>query len=395
MRTNTSSPSIAIIYDRVNTTYGGAENVLQSLHHLFPTAPIFTSVYDKAKATWANAMVVNPSFLQNFPGAIHNHREYVGLMPLAFENLDLDAFDIIISVTSAEAKGVLTKPHQLHICYLLTPTRYLWSHEKEYRQGFLAEVIKKPIFTYLKWWDVAAAKRPDVIIPISSTVAKRCQKYYSRETQAVIYPPVELTADTTEAQELPAPLKSAGFTSGEYYLVVARLVGYKRIDLAIQACAELGRNLVIIGEGPERASLEKMAANLAEKHGKLTQTRTLFLQAVQCTVLTAYYKNCRAFLAPGEEDFGIAALEAHLFGKPAILHKQSGAAEISPEGFSSVQLEEQSSEAVKNAMVTTEQHHWQPEKIRQHIAKYRTEEFEKTFAQQVNALWKSWKGQYV
>jgi len=378
----TYSPSIAIIYDRVNTTFGGAENVLQSLHHLYPTAPIFTSVYDAKKATWAKSMVVQPSFLQGFPGAKKHHREYVGLMPIAFEELDLDTFDIVISVTSAEAKGVLTKSHQLHVCYLLTPTRYLWSHADEYRQNPIIEFVKKPIFAYMRWWDLAAAQRPDFFIPISNAVAERCRNYYQRPTQEPIYPPVELQDDgeTTFTPELQ-----------DYYLVVARLVSYKKIDLAIKSCIKLNRNLLIIGEGPERKKLQKLAADLVSSTG--SQAKIQFLQAVQSRDLTAYYKNCWAFLAPGEEDFGIAALESHLFGKPAVLHYKSGAAEISPNGVSSTHLVEQSVDALVSAMETTEQHVWQPDRIRQQVAKYRTSAFEKMFDDRIRSLWRSFNQQ--
>lgn len=369
-------PAIAIVYDRVNTTFGGAERVLERLHHLYPRAPIFTSVYDKEKASWAAAMTVIPSFLQTFPGAVHHHREYVGLMPLAFETINLDTYDIVISVTSAEAKGVITKADQLHICYLLTPTRYLWSHEAEYTQHPLIELVKRPIFTYLKWWDRAAALRPDNYIPISKTVAARCSQFYQRTPEAVIYPPVELienASDSTDISEVP---------TDDYYLVVARLVGYKRIDLAISACAQAKKKLIIIGDGPERVRLQKLASELG------AQATTTFLQAVQSTVLTAYYKNCRAFLAPGVEDFGIAALEAHLFGKPSVLHHESGAAEISSEGIASVHIREQTVSAVQDAIKTIEQQHWDAKRIKAVVAQHSAKQFEEQFAEHVETLWK-------
>lgn len=386
------SPKVALVYDRVNTPYGGAENVLQSLHHLFPDAPLFTSVYDSDRVGWAKSFQVVPSFVQQLPRAKTHHREYVGLMPLAFESFELDQYDLIISVTSAEAKGVLTKPHQLHLCYLLTPTRYLWSHEAEYQQSGVLELIQRPLFRYLKWWDQAAAKRPDIYIPISQLVAERCQTYYQRPTEPVIYPPVDFPVDAGETDELPPPLKAANITANDYYLVVARLVGYKKIDLAIAACAELGRNLVIIGDGPELTRLEQLSQR---SQLRSSQAKTLFLHAVQSNQLTAYYKNCRAFLAPGEEDFGIAALETHLFGKPAILHPRSGAAEVSPDGVSSTHLVDQSLDAVKHAIEITEQRRWSASAIKAQVAQYRTAAFEQQFGDRVKTLWSNFYQQLV
>lgn len=375
---NTRPPKVAIVYDRVNTRFGGAENVLQCLHNVYPDAPLFTSVYDEEKAVWAKSFVVKPTFLQSFPFARTHHRQYVAAMPLAFESLQLDEFDIVISVTSAEAKGVLTKPHQLHVCYLLTPTRYLWSHSDEYQQGLL-EIIKQPIFAYLKWWDLPAAKRPDVLIPISERVAERCTQYYHRQTEAVIYPPVQLAQTEHNTADFPQDLRNEGIE--EYYLVVSRLVGYKKIDQAIRACQKLGRNLVIIGDGPDREKLQDLVGSQS------SQARILFLKSVQSDLLTAYYKNCRAFLAPGEEDFGIAALESHLFGKPAVLHQKSGSAEISQNGVASIHVSSSETEHVVQAIEKVEQQKWDSSKIQKIVAQYNNETFEKTFASRIDEVW--------
>ncbi len=395
MPKHSSPPQIALVYDRVNTPFGGAENVLQSLHRLFPDAPLFTSVYDKERAVWAESFEVQPSFLQYLPGAKKYHRQYVGLMPLAFEAHNLKEFDIVISITSAEAKGVLTGPNQLHICYLLTPTRYLWSHRDEYSQGVL-DLIKEPIFRYLRWWDVAAAKRPDVIIPISKRVAERCAKYYHLTPSKELYPPVEIQAPQEE-QSLPEPLSKDGFQKNEYYLIVSRFVPYKKIDLAIQACLELGKDLVVIGDGPDQKRLRQLALQYP------SQAKIKFLHAVQSKDLTAYYKNCRAFLAPGEEDFGIAALEAHLFGKPAVIHAKSGSAEISPTGVSSVQINEYTVRALKKAMDEIEHRQWNEATIQKQVNAYNTQAFESQFRQRVERLWLNFarelhmpeKGSYV
>ena len=197
------SPRIALVYDRVNTPYGGAEKVLLALHQAFPQAPLFTSVFHP-RAVWAKIFKIKTSFLQKVPFANQLHRFFVPLMPLAFESLDLSMYDIIISVTSAEAKGIITRPNQLHVCYMLTPTRYLYSHRAHYEQTHwpfkipLLNFFSRKLFDYLTWWDQVAAQRPDVIIPISGLVKKRIEKYYQRAVSDVIYPPVDLNEQKTK-----------------------------------------------------------------------------------------------------------------------------------------------------------------------------------------------------
>lgn len=375
-------PQIALVYDRVNTPYGGAEHVLEALHELFPEAPLFTSVYDPTRAQWAKAFHVTPSWVQRLPFAKRFHRHYVGCMPLAFESFDLDDYEIVISVTSAEAKGILTKPHQLHLCYLLTPTRYLWSHPDEYRQSRLFELIKRPIFTYLKWWDRAAALRPDVYLPISKLVAQRCLLYYKREARPALYPPVEQPKTPMTSLALPDELVDAQIEAG-YYLVVARLVGYKKVERAVQACAQLRRPLVIIGDGPEYSRTASLISTLG------TQAKMKLIRSVQSTGLAAYYKNCFAFLAPGEEDFGIAPLEANTYGKPCMLHHKSGAAEISEHAVASIHIHESSIEAVKAGIRQLEQHHWDSKRIAQTALQYNTKHFQKRFRAQVLQEWEA------
>ncbi len=368
-----STPRIALTYDRVNTLHGGAENVLLALHDIFPDAPLYTSVYNPETAPWAKVFTVIPSFLQHIPFAKNRHRLFAVLMPLAFESFDLSAFDIVISITSAEAKGVLTKPNQLHVCYLLTPTRYLWSHTQEYEQDPFSGWLRKKVFQYLRWWDTAAALRPDFYIPISRLVAERCERYYHRPTEAVIYP--------TVAQQHSAPAKIS-LPFKEYYLIVSRLVPYKRIDLAIQACQKLGRNLIIIGQGPDQSRLEEIA-----KSGGST-SRTIFLQAVQTDEVIAYYTSCRAFLAPAEEDFGMTVLEAQVAGKPVIVYQKSGSAEVMKENETGVLFSEQTEASLSAAMQKSEKIPWNSSTISQFANVYTKEKFQLQFRQKIEELWK-------
>jgi len=160
---------VALVYDRVNK-WGGAERVLLALHELFPDAPLYTSVYNKDKTKWAKVFDIRTSFLQEFPFAKEAHELYPLLMPAAFESFNFDEFDLVISITSEAAKGIITKPHTRHICYCLTPTRYLWSGYKEYFQNGLSKILSLPAITYLRHWDRVASTRPDAYIAISHEV---------------------------------------------------------------------------------------------------------------------------------------------------------------------------------------------------------------------------------
>ena len=181
---------VALVYDRVNK-WGGAERVLLALHKLFPDAPLYTSVYNPKTAPWAEVFDVRTSFLQQFPYAQSNHELYAPLMPLAFESFLFDQYELVISLTSEAAKGILTKPKTMHLCYCLTPTRYLWSAHKEYFKDKKSRVLARPFISYLRTWDVVASQRPDVYIAISKEIQGRINKYYGRES-TVVYPPVEL-----------------------------------------------------------------------------------------------------------------------------------------------------------------------------------------------------------
>lgn len=179
---------VAIVYDRVNK-WGGAERVLLTLHEMFPSAPLYTSVYNPNSAAWAKVFPkIYTSFLQNFPLAKSSHELYAVLMPLAFESFDFDKYDLVVSVTSEAAKGIITKPGTKHICYMLTPTRYLWSGYEVYFKNPILKFISKPVINYLRSWDKVAASRPDEIIAISTEVQKRIKKYYNRESK-IIFPP--------------------------------------------------------------------------------------------------------------------------------------------------------------------------------------------------------------
>ena len=298
---------VALVYDRVNK-WGGAERVIVALRKMFPDSVLYTSVYKKDKASWAKKIPIVPSFLQKIPFASSYHEALAVFMPLAFESFSFDQFDLVISVTSESAKGILTKPGTRHICICLTPTRYLWSGYEEYFENKLLRLVSFPVVFYLRFWDKIAAFRPDTMIAISENVSHRIKKYYGLSS-AVIYPPLMIKN-----------FKYAPY-DGKYFLVVSRLVPYKRIDIAIKAANKLKLKLKIIGAGSELERLQEMAGPTIEFMGSVTDD-----------ALKQYYAGARALIFPGIEDFGLTMVEANAAGKPVIAFRSGGAQEIIVEG---------------------------------------------------------------
>lgn len=344
--------NVALVYDRVNK-WGGAERVLLALHKLWPKAPLYTAVYDPIRAPWADVFDVRPSFLQKIPGATRLHESLPGLTPLAFESFRFDAYDVVVSVTSAEAKDILTKPHTTHICYCLTPTRYLWSGFEHYKKrpglGRLsvgASLGLKILGPTLREWDGIAASRPDHYIAISERVKNRIARYYRRDTAAVVHPPVDL-------RRFALRVRRADGKDG-YFLTVSRLVSYKRIDVLIEAFNRLGLPLVIIGDGHQKHELMRMAKShirFVDRH--LTDSE-----------LVRYYEGCRAFVYAADEDFGLAVAEAQAMGIPVIAYRDSGVAEIVKDGVTGVLFSKQSPESLATAVGTFERMTFSPRACR-------------------------------
>ncbi|MDD5600058.1 MAG: glycosyltransferase, partial [Victivallaceae bacterium] len=300
--------NVALVYDRINK-WGGAERVLLALHELFPDAPLYTAVYDPVSAPWAHVFEIHPSFLQSFPFARHHHEYFSWLTPLAFESFNFDSYDLVISVTSADAKGIITKPGTRHLCYCLTPTRYLWSHHDVYFQNSFFQFISKPMVRYLQKWDKVACSRPDSYIAISKTVQTRIQKYYKRDSK-VIYPPAKIIKKTV------CPEVKRKSLPDIFFLVVSRLVPYKKVDLAIRSCNKLQLPLVVVGTGSEEKRLKSLAGPTIQFKKNLTDEE-----------LAWYYQHCTALIMPQEEDFGLSGVEAQSFGKQVIAYAKGGATE--------------------------------------------------------------------
>jgi len=357
----------ALVYDRVNK-WGGAERVLLALHRLFPEAPLYTSVYDSQGAPWAKDFKVIPSFLQNFPFAKKNHEAYPFLMPLAFESFDFGEFDLVISVTSEAAKGIITQPKTVHLCYCLTPTRYLWSGYEEYFRNNLQRLAFGWLVNCLRKWDLIAAQRPDKYLAISKTVQKRIKKYYGRDS-SVVYPPVDLSK--FDLQEPGQKNK----INEEYFLVVSRLVKYKKIDLAIKAFNQLGKNLKIVGLGSQMVKLKRMAQKNIQFLGQLTDQD-----------LVRYYQNCQAVIFPQEEDFGLVPIEAQACGKPVIAFRAGGATETVVEGKTGELFYPQSADALIKVLKSFKARKYRPEVCRKQAENFSLEGFLKTFSSQIADL---------
>jgi glycosyltransferase involved in cell wall biosynthesis len=367
---------VALVYDKINK-WGGAERILLALHKLFPDAPLYTSIYDKKNSPWAKVFNIKTSFLQHFPFAKH-HEIYVLLMPLAFESFNFNQYDLVISVTSDAAKGIVTKPRTRHICYCLTPTRYLWSGYKEYFKNPVLRFLSFPAVVYLKFWDRIAAKRPDELIAISKEVQKRIKKYYNRDSE-IIYPPVTNLAassnPTNLAMDDPQSKVPPGRSFDNYFLIVSRLVPYKKIDLAVKTFNKLKLPLKIIGTGSQMKSLKKLAGPTIEFLGYLTDKE-----------LVGYYSGCRALVFPGFEDLGLTILEAQSFGKPVIAFRAGGAIETIVEKKTGIFFDKQSVENLEKSLRQFDNLKFDPRDCIRQAEKFGLEKFKSMFMNRIGDL---------
>lgn len=354
---------VALVYDRVNK-WGGAERVLLALHEIWPEAPLYTSVYDKRLAPWADVFEVRTSFLQNFPLPKNRHELYPFLMGIAFESFSFDEFDMVISVTHEFSKAIITRPLTLHICYCLTPVGYLWSGYKQYfsERPEIFKTVSRPMVDYLRWYDKIVASRPDKYIAISQTVRERIKKYYGRESE-VIYPPATMIEDIRYKKEE---------RQNDYFLVVSRLVPNKRVDIAVAAFNQLGWPLKIIGSGSEERRLKRLARPNIEFLGHLTDQTML-----------RYYSSCRAVIVCGEEDFNLVAVEAQSVGKPVVAYGRGGVTESVVDGITGWFFEEESAESLAGLLKRVNLAKIDPVACIENAKKFSKERFKREFKEKV------------
>lgn len=361
---------IAVVHDWLNQ-YGGAEQVLAALHEIYPEAPIYTSIY------WPEAMPdswrdwdVRVNFMDRLPGIHRRHQPYLPLYALAFSRLDLSDYDLVFTNKSGFCHGVKTGPRTLHVCYCLTPTRYIWNYAdyvREERIGGVARAVLPLFISLLKRWDYASAQMVSHFVAISKTVQERIKSFYGRDS-LIIYPPVDIdrfTADTSQPED--------------YFLILSRLVPYKRLDLAVETFTRQNLPLVIIGEGRDRPRLESMAG-----------PNVRFLGYLPNGQVAHYLSRAQALIFPGEEDFGLAPLEAQAAGRPVIAFAGGGALETVAEGETGVLFAQQTPESLIDALERFHRTHFDPANLRANAQRFSKQVFQNRLKSFVQEKWREW-----
>ena len=343
----------------------GGEKVLETFCDIFPNADIFTLVADPEKLSpKLRRHKLTTSFLQKIGGRKH-YQKMLPLMPHALESLDLTGYDLVISSEAGPAKGVITRPDALHVCYCHSPMRYIWDLYPQYlaEAGFLARMILAFAAPRLRQWDVTTSHRVDHFIANSGYVAKRIEKFYRRDA-AVIHPPVEVSRFT--------------ITDGpkDYYLCAGQITPYKKIELAVTACTRLNLPLVVIGDGA--------SAKLKQSAGPTVQ----FLGGVSNAEMETHFSNCKALLYPGVEDFGIVPLEVMASGRPVIAFGRGGALETVVDGKTGLFFHEQTPESLMAAITRFEKNPnlLSPTEIRAHALKFEPRRFERELRRFLGSL---------
>jgi glycosyltransferase involved in cell wall biosynthesis len=334
---------------------GGAENVALELGRLLPTADVYTSFYDEA--TFGSRLSpdrVRPWPLQRLFGPSRRFRSFLPAYPMYFGALDLRRYQLVVSSSIAFTHAVRTSPKATHVSYVYTPLRYAWDLDAYLdRSSFSlpARIGGRLLRPMLRRWDRATANRPDVVVAISKTVQDRIRRLWGRESE-VLYPPVDVDEITPSAED------------DGYLLIAARMLAYRRIDLAVQTATRLNRELVLVGDGPERKRLEAMAGPSVQ-----------FKSHVDRPALVELIRRCHAYLVPGIEDFGIAPVEAMAAGKPVIAIGQGGAAETVVDGKTGVLFGHATAEALSEAILASDGMAFDPTVIRARAEEFSTAAF--------------------
>src|SRR3989339_615725 len=338
---NKKFKKVALVHDYLNI-YGGAEKTLQVFCEMFPEAPIFVLSAEKTLTDkFFPGAEIHTSFLGRLsPFWQRRKKLFTPFLPVAIESFDLSEYDLVLSSSSAFAKGALTPPQTLHISYVHTPMRFVWDWYFNYLyekgsvpQNFLGRSLARLGMHYLRMWDKESSLRPDFLMANSLTTQGRIKKYWGRDS-FILYPPVELE----KIKQRKKPLADDE-TKEDYFVVVGNLSPFKKVDLAIEACNRLGRKLLVIGEGKEKKNLQKISGPTIKFMGSLSDEAVYY-----------FVERARAFLMPQVEDFGIAAVESITLGTPVIAFKMGGATESVKEGVSGIFFEEQGADSLVNAI---------------------------------------------
>ena len=353
---------------------GGAERVVEAMSGIWPKAPIYTSVYDAATLPAFKAMDVRTSALQRWVGKPHFHKLALPFYPVAFEQFDMSGYDVVLSSTTGFAKGVITGPETCHICYCHTPARFAWRSHEYLAQGNYGRTTRRAlalILHGLRAWDYASAQRVDYFVANSINTARRIRKFYSRESE-VIQAPVECRR-----------FSPSGMAPENYFLIISRLVGYKRVDLAVEAFNRLKLPLRIVGSGPEMNRLRSLAGPTVQFLGQRSDAEVGHLLA-----------HCQALIFPGEEDFGITPLEAMASGRPVVAYAGGGALETVIEGQTGVFFHSPTPEALMGAVSCLSGGSFEPSVLQARAAQFDVPEFQRRLEQLVETRWRAYRQDY-
>jgi glycosyltransferase involved in cell wall biosynthesis len=349
---------VALVHDFL-VKLGGAERVLKVFADMYPEAPIFTLLYDEEKcgAVFPKQKII-PSFLQRFPKFFRQRQRYLlPLMPRAVEMFDFSGYDLILSSSGAFSHGILTGSQSKHVCYCHSPMRYAWDYTHPYIQeqnvSFIKQLAIKQILHKIRIWDQAAADRADVYIANSNHVSKRIKKYF-RQDSTVLYPPVNVKRFKLNKNH------------EDYYLIISALTPFKKIDLAVSLFNKIRKRLVVIGSGSQLEFLKTIAGPTVDVLGPKDDE-----------IVTEYLQNCRAFIMAGEEDFGIAPVEAMACGKPVLAYGKGGLLETVIPGVTGEFFYEQSIESMEDGLgrLIVNEPKYKPATIRKHAQSYSEESF--------------------
>ena len=355
---------VAIVHDYLNQA-GGAERVVAVLHRMYPDAPIFTTLYDPAVVGLPLSKAdVRVSWMHRLPRWRRHFRSYMPLYPLAVRSFDLRGYDVVISSSSAWAKGVRVPAGALHFCYCYTPMRWAWSFDSYVERSSMspmARVSARLTVPMLRRWDVGSSRRVDRFVAISSEVSHRIRRTYGRGSD-IVHPPVDVARFRHDR------------VPGDYLLIVSRLNAYKRIDLAVRACTDRGLPLVIVGDGPERAMLEQLAGPTVRFAGRMDDNE-----------VTELFEGCRAFILPGEEDFGLTPLEANAAGRPVVAFGRGGALDTVRDGETGVLFRDATVESLGEALQKVCSRSWDPCALRAHAERFSEAVFDTRFRAMLSA----------
>ncbi len=362
---------IAIVHDFLYTC-GGAERVLEQMLEVFPSADLF-SLFDflpPENRAFIKNKPVTTSFLQKMPLARRKHRAYLPLMPMAIEQINVSQYDIVLSSSYLVAKGILTRPDQLHICYCHSPVRFAWDLQHQYlKEASLTAGIKslaaRAILHYLRLWDVRTSHGVDAFIANSDFVGRRINKVYGRSA-TTLYPPVDTDTFSLDSQK------------ADYYLTASRMVPYKRMDLIVEAFSRRpNRRLVVVGEGPEFNKIQALAGPNVKLVGRLPEAE-----------LRHYMQHARAFIFAAEEDFGIVPVEAQACGTPVIAFGHGGATETVVDGATGMFFMEHTAESLNEAVDRFERLKWDPHAIRANAMRFSRPVFREKLREFVEVRWR-------